>query len=186
MRHTWRSALVLEAPQAVGLSQNGIELGGEVKAWAALSDVGFVRYKARRGTNEELWLSFGPGDIRRLRWVDHHSRRGDWKAMLVDFAGHAARHRPDLTLRDGPTAAEARGNARIGLGIMAIALFLMCAMLFSEPTFLMGLVAVWIGLCGALVGGLVRRFYMRKGDPPRLDWAGFAAREGRAGELPAN
>lgn len=186
MQHTWRSALVLQAPQAVGLSDGGIELGGEVKPWTALSDVGFVRYKVRRGTNEELWLSFGPGDTRRLRWVNHHSLRADWRAMLVDFAGHAARHRPDLTLRNGPTAEEARGNARIGLGVMGIAVFLMCAVLVSGPSFGMGLAAVWIGLCGTLVGGLIRRFYARAGDPPRLDWAGFAAREGQPGELPAN
>lgn len=186
MKHTWRSALVLEAPQAVGLSEHGIELGPEVLPWASLSDVGFVRYKVRRGTNEELWLHFGPGDTRRLRWVDHHSGRAEWRAMLVDFAGHAARHRPDLTLRYGPTAREAQGNARIGLGIMALALCVMGAVLLSGPTFMMGLVAVWIGMAGALVGGLVWRHYTRVGDPPRLDWASFAAREDRPGELPAN
>ena len=186
MTHRWRNALVLDAGQSLGLSDRGIELGGEVRPWVTLSDVGFVRYKVRRGTNEELWLSFGPGDTRRLRWMDHHSRRGDWRAMLVDFAGHAARHRPDLTLRDGPTAEEARGNARIGLGIMAIAVFLMCAVLLSGPSFGMGLAAVWIGVCGALVGGLIRRFYGRADESPRLDWAAFAAREGQLGELPAN
>ncbi|PWK62879.1 hypothetical protein [Roseicyclus mahoneyensis] len=183
--HDWQVSRI-DGRQSLRLSGQGIWLGEEIKPWSDLTDVAFVRYRPGRGTSEEFWLWFGPQDRRRLRWTSAGGERAAWGAMLVDFAAHAARHRPDLTLRDGPDAADLRMASRIGLGVAALALTIMVAVLLSGPTLGLGLTAGWIGVVGAGVGLAMRHFYNRRGEVPRLDWASFAAREGQAEQLPAN
>ncbi len=183
--HHWRIS-PLSGPRSVWLSEAGIGLGDRVRPWSELSDVAFVRYQVRGGVSEELWLSFGPAGRHRLHWMGHAGRRAEWKAMLLDFTALAARRRPDLTLRDGPDRAERRAAAPIGLWVAALSLCVMAVVLASGPSVWGGLVAVWIGVVGSTVGGVIWRHYTRKGDAPRIDWADFAAREGQDGELPVN
>lgn len=184
-QHQWRIS-PLSGPQSLWVSEAGIGLGSRVRPWSDLSDVAFVRYRVRGGVSEELWLFFGPGERHRLHWMGHGGRRAEWRAMLLDFAALAARHHPEMTLRDGPDSAERRTAARIGLWVAGLGLGIMGVVLASGPSFLGGLAGVWIGVGGSIVGGLIWRHYARKGEPPRIDWAAFAAREGQDGELPVN
>lgn len=185
IRHEWRVSF-LDGVQVVRLSGQGIWLGDEIKPWSALTDAAFSRRYVRGIPTEELWLWFGPQDRRRLLWIGRGRQRAAWRAMLVDFAGHAGRRRPDLALRDGPVSAENRVASRIGLAVSILALTIMAVVLYSGPSFVGGLAAVWIGGVGGTVGGVIWGHYARRPEPPRIDWVAFAAREGQPGELPEN
>lgn len=183
--YEWRVGL-LAGTQSVRLSGQGIWIGETVFAWARLTDVSFVRYQTRGGTNEDFTLSFGPDTKRRLQWMGNKRNRKAWSAMLVAFADQAARARPDLTVRDGPDARDQETARWIGLVVAAVGLTIMAIVLINATTLWGALAGTWIGLVGATIGFIIYRFYARIEPPPQMDWASFAAREGQPGELPAN
>lgn len=185
VRYEWRVSLI-DGMQSVRLSGQGIWIGDEVLAWDALSDASFVRYQTRGGVSEEFTLWFGPDDRRTFRWMGAGRQRADWRAMVVALAELAARKRPDILLADGPDAREQRTARWIGLGVCAVALAIMGATLFGATSIYGVLAGVWIGGVGCVLGGLIYGHYSRAEEPPRLEWARFAEREGQSGELPAN
>lgn len=185
VRYEWRAG-VLDGREAVRLSGQGIWIGETIHPWSQLTHVNFARYQTRGGVNEVLTLWFGPDTRRALRWMGQARTRGPWREMLVAFAQMAARQRPDLTVADGPDA-QAQQSARwIGLGVAGIALSV-TAVVFASAASIYGMLAgAWIGVVGAVVGGLIYKFYDRLPEPPRLAWLSFAEREGQEGELPPN
>ncbi|MBY4891538.1 hypothetical protein KUL25_02020 [Rhodobacteraceae bacterium N5(2021)] len=185
MLYEWRVSL-LDGTQSVRLSPQGIWIGETVFPWSRLTDAGFVRYQTRQGANEEFTLFFGETERRKLRWTGPRKQRAAWRQMLVAFAEMAARQRPDLDVRDGPDAREQLAARWIGLAVAGVSLAIMGAVFLASTSFIGVLFAVWIGAVGSGVGVAINRYYSRTGPPPRLDWEGFAKREGREGELPAN
>lgn len=185
VRYEWRVSL-LDGTESLRVSGQGLWIGDEVFAWNRLSDVAFVRYHTRGGVHEEFSLCFGPDGRRKLRWMGSARNRAPWREMMVAVAREGARKRPDLTVSDGPDAQESRTVRWIGLGVCGVALTIMGVTFSMAESFVGGLAGAWIGVVGCVVGGLIFGHYKRRGAPPRLDWAAFAAREGQEGNLPPN
>lgn len=185
MLYEWPVSL-LQGQQSVRLTRQGIGIGDAIHPWSTLKEVGFVRYQTRGGVNEELVLMFAENKKRTLQWTGIGRKRAPWREMLVAFAQIAGRERPDLDVRDGPDAHDLRVARRIALGVVCVALVMMGIAFIAAESIWGWLAGFAMGLGGSSVGASIYKYYSRPEDAPRLSWEGFAAREGREGELPAN